>query len=418
MRLFEISSLSKGDIFKMSSAEQFFSYFCGKKTMLKFDKIPKQVIFLGLVSFFTDFASEMLYPITPIFLTSVLGASMSIVGIIEGVAEVTAGFLKGYFGALSDKLDKRSIFVVSGYSLSGVVKSLPGLIASVPVVVVSRVLDRVGKGIRTSPRDALLSNYAKNNSGAVFGFHRSMDTFGAVAGPLTAIILLTYFSFSYSTIYLIAFIPSLFAITFTLFVKEVKVQSKRNEKNFYSSFWKEAPKDYKIFLVLVTFFSFANSSDVFLILKSKQTTSSDFTSLLGYVFYNFIYAFASYPIGIISDRIGKKKMYVIGLVIFSIVYLGFAINRNFILLWFLFGLYGIYAAATEGISKALVSDLVKKEFKGTAIGLLTMSSSFAIMFGSFLTGILWDNFGSSVPFYFSSAAAILTVILFFKIKSI
>lgn len=385
--------------------------------MLKLEKIPKQVIFLGLVSFFTDFASEMLYPITPIFLTSVLGASMSIVGIIEGVAEVTAGFLKGYFGALSDKLDKRSIFVVSGYSLSGIVKSLPGLIATVPIVIVSRVLDRVGKGIRTSPRDALLSNYAKNNSGAVFGFHRSMDTFGAVAGPLTAIIMLTYFSFSYSSIYLIAFIPSMFAIVFSLLVKEVKVQSKRNEKNFYSTFWKESPKEYKLFLVLVALFSLANSSDVFLILKSKQTTNSDFTSLLGYVFYNLIYAVASYPLGIISDKVGKKKMYIVGLLIFSVVYLGFAINNNFILLWLLFGFYGIYAAATEGISKALVSDLVKKEFKGTAIGLLTMSSSFAIMIGSFLTGVLWDNFGAAVPFYFSSAAAFITAILLIKLKS-
>ena len=160
--------------------------------MLKLKNISRPVVILGLISFFTDFASEMLYPITPIFLTAVLGASMSVVGLIEGIAEVTAGFLKGYFGTLSDRIGKRSIFVVIGYSLSGLVKSLPGLIATVPVVIFSRITDRIGKGIRTAPRDALLASYANGNTGAVFGFHRGMDSLGAVAGPLTALLLLYF----------------------------------------------------------------------------------------------------------------------------------------------------------------------------------------------------------------------------------
>ncbi len=383
---------------------------------MKKNKISKQVFYLGIVSFFTDFASEMLYPITPIFLTSILGASMSIVGIIEGIAEVTAGFFKGYFGVLSDKLDKRKIFVVSGYGLSGLVKSLPGIFASIPIVIISRVLDRIGKGIRTAPRDALLSSYAKENSGAVFGFHRSMDTFGAVIGPLTATILISYFSFSYSSIYLIALIPSVMAIVFTLFIKEIKVEPKLNGRKFYSSFWKSSPKEYKYFLVIVTLFSLSNSSDVFLILKSKEITNSDSTSLIGYVFYNFIYAISSYPIGIISDKIGKKKMFIIGLIIYSLVYFAFAFNNSFVMLWILFAMYGIYASSTEGISKALVSDIVEKEYKGTAIGLLTMSSSFAIMIGSFLAGMLWDNFGSQVPFLLSSTISFIATILLIRFK--
>lgn len=383
---------------------------------MKKKKISKQVIILGLVSFFTDFSSEMLYPITPIFLTSILGASMSIVGIIEGIAEVTAGFFKGYFGFLSDKLDKRKIFVVSGYGVSGLVKSLPGIFANIPIVIISRVIDRIGKGVRTAPRDALLSSYAKENSGAVFGFHRSMDTFGAVAGPLIAILLLSYFSFSYSQIYLFAFIPSAIAIIFTFVVKEVKVESNQSGKNFYSAFWKSSPKEYKYFLVLVTLFSLSNSSDVFLILKSKEITNSDSTSLVGYVFYNLVYAISSYPVGIISDKIGKKKMFIVGLIIYSIVYFAFAFNSSFILLWFLFAMYGVYASATEGVSKALVSDIVKKEYKGTAIGLLTMSSSFAIMIGSFMAGILWDNFGSQIPFLLSSAISLIAAILLIRFK--
>jgi MFS family permease len=375
---------------------------------LKLKNISRQVVILGMVSFFTDFASEMLYPVTPIFLTSLLGASMAVVGIIEGVAEVTAGFLKGYFGSLSDKVGKRSIFIMIGYGLSGLVKSLPGFLAAIPVVIFSRIGDRIGKGIRTAPRDALLSNYAKeNSSGAVFGFHRSMDTLGAVIGPLVALILLGVFSFSYSEIYLVAIVPSFFAIFFTWLVKDVKTKQKSSSKKIYSEFWKAAPAQYKRLLILFTLFSFANSSDVFLILKSKQVTHSDITSILGYIFYNLVYALASFPLGIISDKLGKKKMLVTGMFTFSVVYLGFALNSNFYFTWILFALYGIYAAATEGISKAWVSDLVPAEFRGSAIGLLTMLSSFAIMFGSFFAGILWDKFGAAVPFIVSSLLAIV-----------
>ena len=174
---------------------------------MKTKKLAKQVIILGVVSLFTDFASEMLYPVTPIFLTSFLGASMAIVGLIEGIAEITAGILKGYFGVLSDQKGKRSPFVVLGYGLSALVKPLPGLFPWIPTVVFSRVADRVGKGIRTAPRDALLSNYADGNSGAVFGFHRGMDTLGAVIGPVVALILLSIYNNDYMLVYLLAFIP-------------------------------------------------------------------------------------------------------------------------------------------------------------------------------------------------------------------
>jgi MFS family permease len=384
--------------------------------MLKLKNISSQVIILGMVSFFTDFASEMLYPVTPLFLTAVLGASMSLVGLIEGIAEITAGFLKGYFGTLSDKVGKRSLFIVIGYGISGLVKSLPGFLASVPVVIFSRVGDRIGKGIRTAPRDALLSNYVKDNSGAVFGFHRSMDTLGAVIGPLVALLLLGVFSFSYSAIYLVAIIPSFGAIIFTWMVKDVKSQSKSSSRKMYSQFWKTAPREYKFLLVLITLFSFANSSDVFLILKSRQVTHSDFISILGYVFYNSIYAIASYPLGIISDKIGKKKMFVAGMIIFSIVYLGFGINNNIYFIWLLFALYGIYAAATEGISKAWVSDLVPNEFRGSAIGLLTMLSSFSVMVGSFFAGILWDRFGAQIPFITSASISLIIALLLLRIR--
>lgn len=381
-------------------------------------KISKQVLILGFVSLFTDIASEMLYPVTPIFLTAVLGSSMAVVGLIEGIAEVTAGFLKGYFGNLSDKVGKRSIFIVLGYGISALAKPLPGIIQNIPTVLFSRVSDRVGKGIRTAPRDALLGSYSNGNSGAVFGFHRAMDTLGAAIGPIAALVLLQFFPNNFQLIFLVAFIPSVFAVFFTLLVKDKHIPSKQRIKQNYSAFWKGAPKNYKKLLLLFTVFSFVNSSDVFLILKSRDISSSNSLAIFGYIFYNLIYATASYPIGKLSDSMGKKNIFSFGLFIFSIVYFGFAFVTDIKFIWILFVLYGIYAAATEGVSKAWVSDLIPDEQRGSAIGLLTMLSSFAIMMGSFTTGILWDKFGSMIPFLLSASfSLIIAVILLININT-
>lgn len=382
---------------------------------MKFRNISRQVFILGMISFFTDFASEMLYPVAPIFLTGALGASMAVVGIIEGFAEIIAGLLKGYFGFLSDKVGKRSIFVVLGYGISSIVKPLPGFLPNVLTVGLSRGIDRVGKGIRTSPRDALLAANSNGNSGAVFGFHRSMDTFGAVAGPLAALAILYFVPGEYTIVYLAAVIPSLFAIYFTFLVKDPQNISPISKKKLYKEFWKEAPKEYKSILIFITIFSFVNSSDVFLILKSRDISQSDSTAILGYVFYNFIYAVGSYPAGILSDKFGKKTIFALGLLVFSLVYFGFAMSENMILIWLLFAFYGIYSAATEGITKAWVSDLIPNQFRGTGIGLLNTLSSFAIMLGSILAGILWDQFGSQVPFFLSSIVSlVIAVVLFLR----
>lgn len=375
-------------------------------------KLSPQVIFLGFVSLFTDMASEMLYPITPLFLASTLGASMAAIGLIEGMAEITAGLLKGYFGFLSDKLRKRSIFVVFGYAVSALAKPLPGLLPNTLTVLFARVSDRIGKGIRTAPRDALLASYSDGNTGAVFGFHRGMDTIGAVVGPLLALLFLNIFNNDYQLIFLIAFVPSLAAVAFTLLIKDPPQIKPKGKKNYsYKTFWKAAPGQYKILLLLVTMFSLVNSSDVFLILKSKDIAQSNTIAILGYVFYNFVYAASSYPAGLLSDKLGKKYIFAIGLVIFSIVYFGFASFSSFALIWILFAFYGIYAATTEGILKAWVSDLVPDESRGSAIGLLTMMMSIALMAGSFFAGVLWDAFGSSVPFYISSAVSLIIGIM-------
>jgi MFS family permease len=379
---------------------------------MKFKEIPRQVILLGLISLFTDMASEMLYPVTPIFLSGVLGASMAIIGLIEGLAELTAGFLKGYFGFLSDKLGKRSIFVVLGYSLSALSKPLPGLLPNTITVLFSRVTDRIGKGIRTSPRDALLGSYSNStNSGAIFGLHRGMDTLGAVFGPLVALLLLNIYSNNFRLVFLIAFVPSLAAIAVSLIIKDRKIAAaQRSTKLFPIRFWKEAPKDYKILTILFTLFSLVNSSDVFLILRSKDISHSTSLAILVYVFYNLIYALVSYPAGIIADKFGKKNIFIAGLLIFSGVYFGFGLSSGIGIIWGLFFLYGMYAAFSEGVLKAWVSDLVPDNKKASAIGLITMLSSFSIMLGSVLTGILWDKFGAAVPFIISGGVSLLVAI--------
>jgi len=381
-------------------------------------KIPKPVKHLSYVSLFTDIASEMLYPITPIFLTSILGASMSVVGALEGAAEIIAGFLKGYFGALSDKIKKRALFVKIGYALSALSKPIPGLFPYISAVVGSRISDRVGKGMRTAPRDALLASYTKGNTGAIFGFHRAMDTLGAALGPLLALALLYFYDNNYQLIFLIAFIPSLIAVSFTFLVKDNFTSDSKKGKNKYSIFWQSASSDYKLLLILITVFSLVNSSDVFLILKSKSISGSSTLAILGYVFFNIVYAGFSYPLGKLSDKYGKKKIFVTGLFVFSLVYFGFAKLNSVYLLWLLFALYGIYAASTEGIVKAWVSDLIPDEFRGTAIGMLTMCSSLAIMLGSFLAGVLWDQFGSQVPFLISSVVSFVIVIIMMLNKKI
>jgi MFS family permease len=369
-------------------------------------KIPRQVLILGMVSLFTDIASEMLYPVTPIFLTAILGSSMAVVGIIEGIAEFIAGLLKGYFGNLSDKVGKRSVFVVIGYGLSAISKPLPGIFQNIPTVLFSRAADRTGKGIRTAPRDALLGSYSNGNSGAVFGFHRGMDTLGAAIGPIAALVLLNYFPDNFQLIFLLAFVPSAIAVLLTMLIKDKPTNTNLKSNQNYFEFWKSSPKTYKKILILIVIFSLVNSSDVFLILKSRDVSDSSTLAIFGYIFYNLIYAAASYPLGGLSDKYGKKKIFSLGLVIFSLVYFGFAFIPDIKIIWLLFAFYGIYAAATEGISKAWVSDLIADEQRGSAIGLLTMLSGFSVMIGSYLTGILWDNFGSAVPFLLSAVVSL------------
>ena len=239
-----------------------------------------------------------------------------------------------------------------------------------------------------------------------------MDTLGAALGPFAALILLHFYPNDFTLIFLVAFIPSIAAVAFTFLIKDKPVQKREKLKSSYKDFWISAPSQYKSLIILITVFSLVNSSDVFLILKSQNISNSNFLAILGYIFYNLVYAFTSYPMGKLSDNFGKRNVFIIGMFVFSLVYIGFAFSSSFYIVWILFALYGIYAAATEGVAKAWVSDLIPDSVRGTGIGLLTMLSSIAMMIGSFIAGFLWDQFGAQAPFLISSVVSFLIAVLF------
>lgn len=357
----------------------------------------------------------MLYPVMPIYLKSI-GFSVVLIGVLEGIAEATAGISKGYFGKQSDVAGKRLPFVQIGYTFSAVSKPLMAIFTYPIWIFFARTIDRLGKGIRTGARDALLSEQATTETkGKIFGFHRSMDTLGAVLGPLFALIYLYYFPDDFKTLFYIAFIPGILAVTFSFMIKEKSVKYKNitsTNNNFLSflKYWKESPQEYKKLVIGLLFFTLINSSDVFLLLKAKESGVSD-TEVIGtYIFYNLVYALFAFPLGILADKIGLKKILIVGFILFSGVYWGMAYTDSLSTLIALFFLYGVYAAATEGISKAWISNIVDKKDIATAIGNFTGFQSVFTMLASSLTGIIWYTYGAASAFIITSILTILVAL--------
>jgi len=383
--------------------------------------ITRTVWILSIVSLLTDTASEMLYPIMPIYLKTI-GFSIVLIGVLEGMAEATAGLSKGYFGKLSDISGRRVPFVQMGYALSAISKPMMALFTAPLWIVFARTLDRLGKGIRTGARDALLSDEATpETKGKVFGFHRSMDTFGAVIGPSIALLYLYFYPQDYKTLFFIAFIPGLFAILCSLYLKEKKVSKhKLNEKKSFFAFlkyWKESPSEYRRVVLGLLIFTLFNSSDVFLLLQAKQSGLDD-TMVIGvYIFYNLIYALASFPMGILADSVGVKAIFIIGLALFAIVYFGMAVNTNLYLFFVLFFIYGIYAAATEGISKAWISNITDKKDTATAIGTFSGFQSICAMLASSFAGVIWFQFGAETTFMITAIVTVLVMIYFLTVPN-
>jgi len=376
--------------------------------------ITRTVWILSLVSLFTDVASEMLYPVMPVYLKEI-GFSILLIGLLEGVAEATAGLSKSYFGKLSDVSGKRLPFIRLGYLLSAISKPMMAVFIYPIWIFFSRTTDRIGKGLRTGARDAMLSDEATpQTKGRVFGLHRAMDTLGAVIGPSVALAYLYFYPGNYKTLFYIAFIPGILAIGFTFLIRDRKknrfrIDLKSASVFSFAQYWKESPVVYKKLVIGLLAFTCINSSDVFLLLKVKEAGLDD-TSLIGvYIFYNLIYALAAYPIGRLSDKIGFKSTFLIGLCLFALVYTGMAFANQLYLFLILFFLYSLYAAATESIAKAWISTISDKKDTATAIGTYTGFQSVCTMIASTLAGWIWFSFGAEVTFLFSGITTLLII---------
>ena len=367
---------------------------------------------LGAVSFFADVSSEMLYPITPIFLTAVLGASVASVGLIEGVAEGVASLLKTYSGAWSDRIQKRKTFIWIGYLFAAVAKPLIGLASTWPEVMFARSFDRLGKGIRSSPRDALLADAVDpRHRGQAFGWHRAMDTMGAAVGPLAAI---AYLHFApepsrLKWIYFLALIPGLLAVLIVFAVRE-PARSKTSVAPPARFSLAGLPRAFKQYFFTWTAFSLVNSSDVFLLLQAKRVGLSLVYVIALYVFYNLFYSLASPRLGRLSDDFGRKPVLVAGLGLFAAVYGLFGFADAAWQLWILFGAYGIYMAATDGVGKALAIDLVPPNQKATGLGVLGAATGVATIFASAVAGQLWDRIGPASTFLFGAIGAVAAML--------
>ncbi len=383
--------------------------------------ITRTILVLSLVSLFTDVASEMLYPIMPVYLESI-HFSVVLIGLLEGMAEAIAGLSKGYFGKLSDNRGRRVPYVRLGYALSAISKPMMAVLTFPLWIFSARSMDRIGKGIRTGARDAMLSDEATpQTKGAVFGFHRAMDTLGAVLGPLAALVFLYYRPGHYKSLFLLAFIPGVVAIAFTFLVKDKNVKPKQNiSKTRFLDFihyWKAAPQQYRSLLVGLLFFALFNSSDVFLLLKIKDTGISDTGTIGAYIFYNIIYAAAAFPLGLLADRIGLKSIFISGLLVFAIVYAGMGFSHSLYGFFALFLLYGIYAAATEGIAKAWISNISDRQDTATAIGTYTAFQSICTLLASSLTGLLWMQLGAGYTFMIIAAATVIAALYLLTLKT-
>ncbi len=373
------------------------------------------------MSLFNDVASEMLIPVMPLFLKSI-GFSVLFIGILEGVAEALAGLSKGYFGRLSDTTGKRLPFVQFGYGLSALAKPLMGLVSTTVPVFVLRTLDRFGKGIRTGARDALLSDESTpETKGTVFGFHRSMDTLGAVIGPALALVYLYFYPAHYRGIFLLSFFPGA-AVLLTSFLLERKknklaiVNDRTSTSISIFAFFRSSSPTYKKVLLGLVVFALFNSSDVFLLLRAKQSGISDSLVILLYIFYNLIFALAAFPLGQLADKIGFRKMFLIGLTFFTLAYLALAQSGNTYFYFSIFFVYGLYAGATDGVAKAWLSNSVGKGDPGTALGIYGGLQSTAALIASSFAGLIWFKFGAPVTFLATAGVSLLVGVYFLFLK--
>ena len=373
--------------------------------------LPRTVWLLGLVSLFNDSTSELVYPLVPLFLASVLMAGPRALGLIEGVAEATASLLKLFSGVLMDKRGHAKGWVAGGYGLAALSRPLFYLATSWPAVLVLRFADRVGKGLRTSPRDAMLAGAVdKDRRGLAFGLHRAMDNAGAVIGPLLAALLLAR-GMPLKDVFLWSVVPGIITVILALSIKEPPVVPAANRQLFS---WKMAgfPSAYKRYLLVLALFTLGNSSNMFLLLRAKELGLPDYQVPLLWALVSGVAMVFSMPLSALSDRIGRVRLILAGWIVYGLFYLLLGINGfHAVLLWPLFAFYGLFLAATEGAEKALVADLAPRNQLGTAYGWFNLTAGFMLLPASILFGWLWQGVAVEAAFGFSAACALLAALL-------
>ncbi len=390
----------------------------------RLDRVPRNVVVLGLVSLLTDASSEMVYPILPLFLVNVLHAPVSAIGLIESLAEATASFVKVASGRLSDRLRRRRPMVALGYSLSNVVKPLLAIAPGWPAVLGLRVADRFGKGVRTAPRDALIADSGTpERRGRDFGLHRALDTVGAAIGPLTAWAVLTFVPDGYRLIFWLSAIPGSLAIVLVLVgVREVRHPSEGREHGPRLPLMplRRLGSGFTAFTLISVVFALGNSSDAMLVLRAQNVGSPPALIPLMYFVFNVVAAALSLPLGHLSDRIGRKRVIAFGFAGYAAVYAGFALAGGPSAAWLLFAIYGLPYAATEGMSRAFVVDLVPSQLRATALGSYTFAIGLATLPASLVAGLLWDQVSPAAPFAVSAvlmAAAAAAMVLHRPVKA-
>ncbi len=389
-----------------------------------FKKIPRNVWAVGFTSFFMDISSEMVINIIPLFLANVLGVQTSIIGLIEGIAEATASILKLFSGWLSDKLGGRKWIAVAGYGLSALSKPFFYFANSWELIAGVRWTDRIGKGIRTAPRDALVADSVDAETrGLAFGFHRAMDTAGAMLGLIIAAVIvwlvqannINLSKDTFQTIVLISLAPAFLAVlSLIVGAKEVPLNKKASLPKFSL---KSMGRPFIIYLVIVAIFTLGNSSDAFLVLRAQNLGISVMGILLMLIVFNLIYTIISTPAGSLSDRIGRRKLIIGGWLVYALIYLGFALAGQGWQIWLLYVAYGLYYGMAYGSANALVADLVPSHLRGTAYGTYNAVIGLLAFPASLIAGLLWQGagswggFGPSAPFFFGGSMALIAAFL-------
>ena len=393
-----------------------------QRTSIK--QLPRNVWAVGMTSFLMDISSEMVLNILPLFLANVLGVQTSIIGLIEGIAEATASILKLFSGWLSDKMGGRKWLAVAGYGLSAAIKPLFYFANTWELVAAVRWADRIGKGIRTAPRDALVADsVTPETRGLAFGFHRTMDTAGAMLGLLIAAAVvwlaqsnsLALSRSTFQTIVLVSMVPAFLAVlSLAIGAKDVAVKGQRSAPKFSL---RSMGKPFSIFLVIVSIFTLGNSADAFLVLRAQNLGISVTGILMMLVVFSLIYSLVSTPAGSLSDRVGRRRLIIGGWLVYALIYFGFGLAQQGWQVWLLYVAYGLYYGMAYGTANALVADLVPDNLRGTAYGTYHATIGILAFPASLIAGILWEGvggwggFGPSAPFLFGGMLALLASFL-------